>query len=259
MAGGWALITGASAGLGAEIARLAAREGWNLVLAARSADRLHALAAELAAAHGIEAVAQVTDLEAPGAAAALWEAANTGREIDILVNNAGLGARGPYGTARAREEAIVALNVVAYEAIFARAVADMRARGRGRILNVASLAGFMPGPNMAVYHASKAFALALSEAVASELEGSGVNVTTLCPGTMDTDYNRAPDMPPTLLRRVFPVGRPERVAALGWAALMAGKRLQVTGAHNHLFAQLPRLLPRRALAGLTGRMLRPPH
>jgi len=253
---GWALITGASGGLGAEIARVAAREGWNLVLAARGRDRLEALAQGLAAAHGIEAVVEVTDLERPGAAEALWDRASAGREIEILVNNAGMGSRGAYATARARETSIVALNVVAYEALLSRAVPEMRARGHGRILNVASLAGFMPGPNGAVYHASKAFALSLSEAIATELEGSGVTVTTLCPGTMATGYDAAADMPPTLLRRVFPIRRPETVAARGWAALMAGEGTIVTGAHNRLFAQLPRLFSRRFLARLTGRMRR---
>lgn len=256
---GWALITGASSGLGAEFARIAAREGWNLVLAARSTDALEALAAELAAAHGIEAVVETVDLTAPGAPAALWQAATTGRDIDILINNAGLGARGDFGTNRKREAAIVALNVAAYEALLVEAVPVMRARGHGRILNVASLAGFMPGPNMAVYHASKAFALALSEAIATELEGSGVSVTTLCPGTIDTNYAKGPDMPPTLLRKIFPIGRADAVAEAGWAALMTNRRIKVTGTHNVAFAQLPRILPRAVLARLTGRMLRPPR
>lgn len=251
---GWALITGASGGLGAEIAKIAAREGWNLVLAARSRDRLEALAADLAAAHGIEVVVDAVDLAQPGAAEALWDRAAEGREIDILVNNAGLGSRGPYATARTRESAILALNIVAFEALLSRAVPAMRARGKGRILNVASLAGFMPGPNGALYHASKAFALSLSEAIATELDDSGVSVTTLCPGTMQTGYAQAPDMPPTLLRKLFPVGRPENVAARGWAALLAGERTVVTGAHNRLFAQLPRLFSRRFLARLTAKM-----
>jgi len=181
-----------------------------------------------------------------------------GIAVDLLINNAGFGIHGKFTEVPAdRHESLLQVNVASLTMICRLFGADMAQRNHGRILNVASLAGFMPGPNMAVYHASKAFALALSEAIALELEGSGVSVTTLCPGTMDTSYARAPDMPPTLLRRIFPIGRPDAIAIQAWSALMAGKGTVVTGAHNRLFAQLPRLFPRRWLARLTGKMLKP--
>ncbi len=180
----WALITGASDGLGRAFARLAAAEGYDLVLTARREDLLEALAAELRAAHGVTVEVLPADLSREGEAERLWAAASAGRPIAVLVNNAGLGAHGAFADRAewAREYQSVMVNVVSATVLLKEAVTAMAAGAGGRVLNVASTAAYMPGPWMAVYHATKAHLLSLSEAVAHELRGSGITVTALCPG-----------------------------------------------------------------------------
>ena len=255
MAQGWALITGASSGLGAEFARLAAAEGWNLLLAARSLPRLEALAAELSAAHGVEAQGLATDLSRPGAAARLWDEASAGREIGLLVNNAGLGAHGAFAAHAAREAESIAVNIAAYSELLQRAAPAMAARGRGQILNVASAAGFMPGPGMAVYHASKAYALSLSQALGEELRGSGVRVTVLCPGATRTGFFDAAEVERTWLMTLLPMGRADLVAAAGWRAMGQGRAVRVTGWPNIATVYLLRILPRAFVTRILGMLL----
>lgn len=256
MSKGWALITGASSGLGEEFARLAAAEGYDLLLAARSTGKLQTLASELSATHNINALPLSTDLARHGAGDALWEEASAGRTIAVLVNNAGLGANGVFGADAAREAETVSVNVVAYTELLQAAANDMRARGSGKILNVASAAGFMPGPGMAVYHASKAYALSLSEAVAHELNGTGVTVTALCPGATRTGFFDAAQVERTWLMTLLPMERAPNVAHAGWRAMQAGRRLRVTGWPNIATVQLMRLLPRRAVVTSLGLLLK---
>lgn len=246
----WVLITGASSGLGAQFAKLAAAEGRSLILSARRSERLEALKQSLIAANkGIEVEVIPADLSAAGGAEDLWNKASAGRGIDILVNNAGLGANGYFGDpdlwTRQRDE--IAVNVAALSALMNGAIGPMRARGRGRILNIASTAAFMPAPRMAVYHASKAYVLSLSEAVAEELSGSGVTVTTLCPGPVATEFFEQGRMENSFLLKITGMADAEAVARAGWAGMKRGRRIVVPGLLNKVFAFVPRLFPRRLI------------
>lgn len=255
----WTLITGASEGLGREFADLAAAEGRPVILSARQVDKLETLAADLRATHKVQAVVIAADLAEVGEAERLWAEASAGRVIDVLVNNAGLGRNGAFSdpTGWAREHASIAVNVMAATTLMKLAVAAMVERGEGRVLNVASAAGFMPGPHMAVYHATKAYLLSLSEAVATELAGTAVKVTVLCPGATQTNFFAADDAEKaTLLTRMFPLPSARSVAVKGWAAMKEGRRIRVTGLGNMIFTFAPRVLPRRFTAWVTGQFLR---
>src|SRR5690606_15173381 len=162
--GRWALVTGASAGIGEAFARALAARGMHLVLSARREERLRALAEELRAAHGVRAETIAADLGAPGAASDLWAAASAGREIHLLVNNAGFGAQGRFDLVpRERQAEMVRLNCVALLELAHHALGPMRERGEGGMINVASIASFQPVPEMATYAATKAFVLSLSQ------------------------------------------------------------------------------------------------
>jgi short-subunit dehydrogenase len=241
----WVLITGASEGLGREFARIAAREGHPLILTARQETKLEALAQDLRRAHGTEVVVIPADLSVAAEADRLWTAAEGVGRIGILVNNAGLGSNDPFATADFRREAAsVAVNVVAATVLMKRAVLSMGQAGGGRILNVSSTAGFMPGPQMAVYHATKAYLLSLSEAVAEELRGSAVTVTALCPGATKTNFAHdagMEDIPLFTWTRPADAGA---VAEAGWRGMKRGRRILVTGWLNKVFAFGPRFAPR---------------
>lgn len=242
----WTLITGASEGLGKEFAGIAAREGRNLILTARSEDKMKALAADLDG-HAGEIVILPTDLSQTEEAERLWQEASDGRQIDVLVNNAGLGSHGDFDETQnwARELASINVNVLALSILMKRAIPHMQSHGGGRIMNVASVAGFTPGPNMAVYHATKAFVLSLSEAVAEELSGSNVTVTAVCPGATATAFFDAADMHGVRLLKMGAPMSARDVAEAGWVATKSGKRVIVTGFLNKIFAFLPRITPRR--------------
>lgn len=253
----WALVTGASEGLGREFARLAAADGFDVILSARRGDLLEALAVELRAL-GQQVEVVTADLAVEGAAERLWQAACAGREIGVLVNNAGLGANGAFSDRAewGREYASLMVNVVSATVLMKEAVTAMVAGKGGRVLNVASTAGFMPGPWMAVYHASKAHLLSLSEAVAQELQGSGVSVTALCPGATRTGFFAAGGMEGGTLIQRLPMPTAAEVAAAGWAAMKRGKRVAVPGVQNKVFAFMPRLAPRALVAWMAGLFLR---
>ncbi len=248
---GWTLITGASSGLGVEFARIAARGGHRLILSARSEDKLQALARELGDKVSVEVIP--ADLSKPGAAARLWDAACDGREIDILVNNAGLGHKGGLGAALEKESDMVAVNVTAATELMGRAVVAMRTAGRGHVLNVASVAGYMPGPRMAVYHATKAYLLSLSQAASFECDDTGVSVTALCPGPVETGFFEVAglgDGPGGA------AGRPAKasdVAQTGWEAMLAGRRVVVPGAMMKLVAATSGVVPTSVLAAMVTR------
>ena len=168
----WALVTGASEGLGHEFATLAAKDGFDVILTARQTDKLEKHAQALRRAYNVAVEVIPADLDDPEQAEALWLRASNNRQIGVLVNNAGLGRNGSFVDPEGwpREAASISVNVVAATLLLKRAAAHMKAQGTGRILNVASTAGFLPGPNMAVYHATKAYLLSLSEAVGCELD-----------------------------------------------------------------------------------------
>lgn len=253
----WALVTGASEGLGHEFATLAAKDGFDVILTARQADKLETHARSLRRAYNVAVEVMPADLDDPEQVEALWARASKNRHIGVLVNNAGLGRNGAFADPDGwpREAASISVNIVAATLLMKHAVAHMKSHGTGRILNVASTAGFLPGPNMAVYYATKAYLLSLSEAVGSELAGSGVTVTALCPGATETNFFAADNAVKASLISRFPLPSAEIVATKGWAALTKGRRVYVPGAMNKVFAFVPRITPRRITAFVTGQFL----
>lgn len=254
---GTALVTGASSGIGREIARLHAAAGGDLVVVARRADRLATLKAELEAAHGVTVHSVPIDLARPAAAAEISRfLTGHGIVISVLVNNAGIGGAGPAHEApEGRDAAIVALNVAAPVALYRLIVPGMVARGHGRILNVGSIVGFAPGPRLATYAASKAFLLSFSEATAEELAGTGVTVTYLAPGLTASEFHAAAGM--VTEGETAAGGRPAAaVAAAGYRAMLAGRRVAFAEASTAIAAQMPRALPRRLTTALAGWLAR---
>ena len=241
-----ALITGASSGIGMEFARYHAERGGDVILTARRAAALNDLKAELEAAHGITAHVFALDLGAEGGAQALHERiAEAGLQVDVLINNAGFGGQGRHlDRPLSEERGMIDLNVIALVTLTHLLAPAMVARGQGRILNVGSTAGFMPGPNQAVYFATKAFVRSYSEALAQELKGSGVTVTLLAPGYVETEFAARADLAGT--RLVSGGGATARsVARHGYDAMLRGKLVTVNErmlgfAVNWLIPMLPR-------------------
>lgn len=255
----WTLITGASSGIGEAFARIAAKAGRNLIISARRRDRLEALAEELRAGAGVFVEVIEADLATQGAAEALWRAATAeGRKVDFLINNAGLGRHGPFGFGTeadggwAREQASIEVNIVALTALMNAAVPAMKAEGGGRILNVASLAGMMPGPGMAVYHASKAYVVTLGRAVGEELRGSGVSVTTLCPGATESEFFDQADMRGARILKLGPVPTSESVAQAGYDGALARRAVVTPGVMNKASMLMAKLAPHGILVKSVG-------
>jgi short-subunit dehydrogenase len=236
------VITGASAGLGAEFARQCARRGETLVLVARRRERLEALAAEVGDAHAVAA-----DLEAPGAAAMLLaQVESLGLHADTLINNAGFGLAGRFAQLPAdRQLAMIDLNVRLLAELCRLSFPAMIGRGRGGILNVASTAAFQAGPNMAVYYATKAFVLSLTEALHQEAKGSGVKVTALCPGPTVTEFFDVAGAGNSRLARMG-ADAPSVVRA-GLKGLDRNRAIVIPGVANRIGAQASRILPRAAM------------
>jgi hypothetical protein len=250
MARGTALITGASAGLGAELAKLCAAGGYDVVLVARSESRLAELAASLSAAHGVQARPLVADLANPSAPPEIF-AGMASTPVDILINNAGFAVHGPFAeTDWARESDLLQVNVTALAHLSKLFLPGMIRRGAGRILNLASTAAFVPGPFMAMYYASKAFVLSFSEAIANEAQGTGVSVTALCPGPTRTEFAAAAGITASNLFRGPTMGAAE-VARIGYDAMMAGKSSVIAGARNRWLMRGVRLIPRSWVAAQT--------
>ncbi len=255
-----ALITGASSGIGEALATCFAQGGFNLVLVARGADKLKALARALAAAHGVKALAVPADLAAPGAAAKLAASMKRAkRTIDVLVNNAGVLEQGAFvDMPDTRHQQLIALNVAGLTAMLAHFVPPMVARGRGRILNVASIAAFQPVPSLATYAATKAYVLSLTESLSEELKGSGVTITALCPGITATNMLSTAKEAGANLAKLpqFVVGSAEAVAAEGYAACVQGDVIRVPGVLNHATILAARATPKWLLRRVTGAFVR---
>jgi short-subunit dehydrogenase len=246
------LITGASAGIGTELARVFASNGHRVVLVARRADRLKTLSGEIIAAGGAAPIVIPCDLEQSDAgdkiAAAL---AAEGVEVEFVVNNAGFGL---FGNAiemdRVEQLGIIALNIRAVTDLSLR-FSDQLIRHRGGILNVGSIAGFLPGPGMAVYYASKAYVLSFSEALRRELAPHGVRVTVLCPGPVPSEFQARAGFAPGFDSAVLNVSAPE-VAQAGYRGLMANKRAVLPGLGIKIVPLLLRLFPRGFILGAVG-------
>lgn len=240
-----ALITGASSGLGAEFARIHAAKGGDLVLVARRKAKLDALKKELEGQYKVEATVVAKDLSAPGAAEELYKTLKTRKiAVDILINNAGFGGHGLFHERDWEgDRQMINLNVLALTALARAALPDMIKRGGGRILNVASMAGFLPGPLQATYYATKAYVQSFSQALAKEVAGSGVTVTALCPGATATEFADVADMAGVKLFKSGSASA-DSVAAAGYDATLEGKALVVPGVQNKLLLFLLRLMPR---------------
>jgi short-subunit dehydrogenase len=253
MAKGAALITGASSGIGAELADLCAADGYGLILVARRADRLAELAAALGSRYGVAVRTIAADLASPAAPAAIHEQTR-GEAVEILINNAGFGLRGRYDqTDWEAESRLMQVNMVALAELTKLFVKDMVARGSGRILNVGSTAAFVPGPLMAMYYASKAFVFSFSLALAKEFEGTGVSVTVLCPGPTQTEFVAVAGLTDSELFRGSAMTARE-VAEIGYRAMLSGQAEVIAGARNRVMMLLIRLAPRSLLASITKRL-----
>ena len=252
-----ALVTGASAGIGRELARLAAKDGHDLVLVARRRDRLAELSAELTAAHGVQVMLIDMDLSDHGAPAAIADKLRAeGKAVDFLINNAGFGTCGPFAQAVLdREVEMIHLNIRALVQLTHAFLPGMVARGSGRILNVASVAGFVPGPYMATYYASKAFVLSFTEALACELNDSGVTITASCPGPTKTEFSEVAGNARTQLFSNS-VAQAAPVALHAYRAMMAGQVVAIPGLMNKLIAQSTRISPRSWLRAIAARLNR---
>ena len=239
---GTALVTGASSGIGAEVAKQLASRGFPLVLVARREERLRSLATELSSDHGVEADVIAADLGQEGERGRLEdELRGRGRAVEVLVNNAGFGHQADFARSpRERMVEMVRLNVEGVVDLTSRFVAPMVARGRGSVINIASLGAFQPLPGSAVYGASKAFVLSFSEAIRTELRGSGVTVTAVCPGPVRTEFMAVAEVP----------GVEERTPGIVWTSAEEVAKQAVEGAEHDKRVVVPGLLNRAgALAG----------
>lgn len=252
-----ALITGASGGIGYELAKLFAKDHHNLVLVARSSAKLTQLADELQRQFGISAKALALDLtETPAAQFLFDQLQREGVAVDVLVNNAGYGVRGEFAEVPLEESlGQIQLNITALTALTRLFVGPMEERRAGKIMNVASTAGFQAGPLMAVYYATKAYVILFSEGLASELKGSGVTVTCFCPGATDTGFQkRAATENSALFKKLRPMDA-KTVARDGYRGLMAGRTLVISGFRNWLVAESVRFAPRKMVTAISGKLL----
>jgi uncharacterized protein len=258
-AGLTALVTGASTGIGADLAECFARGGYDLILTARSEPALRSVAERLSSSFGVKTSVFAADLAAQGGGARLAQAiAAQGLTVDVLVNNAGFGAAGAFagsdldvqlGMIDLNDRALVELTHIYWP--------GMLARRRGGVLNVASMAAFVPGPLMAVYYASKAFVLSLSEALWEEARGTGVRVSCLCPGATQSKFRDRAGTGATRLGQTAAVMGSMPVAEAGYAGFQADRRVVITGKGNARTARLVRFLPRATILKMVRRMQSP--
>ena len=255
-----ALVTGASSGIGEALAACFARDGFDLVLVARSVEKLQALAAGLAAKHKVKAWVEPADLSVVGSAKKLAATLKRRkRHIDVLVNNAGVLEHGAFATMTAeRHQELIDLNVSGVTAMLAHFVPSMVARGHGRVLNVASIAAFQPIPTLATYAATKAYVLSLTESLSEELKGSGVTITALCPGITATNMLSTAASSSSQLTKLpgFLIGDVAKVAKEGYEACLRGEVIKVPGAINLAAILASRATPKwllRKVSGTLGR------
>jgi uncharacterized protein len=251
-----AIITGASDGIGAELARLMARKGHDLALVARRRDRLEALAAEIAGTGRPSPLVIALDLAEASAPDALAQGLRAaGAEPAMLINNAGFGLQGQVAELDPGEQLrMIDLNVRALTALTLKFLPDLIAV-RGRILNVASVAAFLPGPGMAIYYASKAYVLSFSEALSQELSAKGVSVTALCPGPVPTGFQAAAGISRDLTKAMsFVQTSPQAVAEAAYRGMMSGRRVVMPSFADWMSASAAALTPRSLLLPVIGRV-----
>lgn len=248
-----ALITGASNGIGLELAKVHAQKGDNLVLVARSLDKLEILKKELEAKHSISVYNIGIDLSMADAAQKVFdETQSKGIQIDYLINNAGFGDFGMFAeTDWNKEYQMIALNITTLTQFTKLYIKEMIKRGSGKIMNVASTAAFQSGPTMAVYYATKAYVLSFSEAVDNEVRDKGVTVTTLCPGATESGFQSAADMHESRLVKGRKLPTSKEVAEYGYKAMMKGQTVAIHGVMNWLMANSVRFTPRALVVKIT--------
>lgn len=252
---GWTLVTGASMGIGEEIARLAAADGRNLVLVARTTSLLEKLADELRGAHGVEALCLSEDLTTPGAPERVFAATDSrGIAVDFLVNNAGVGFSGPFGrTSLKRHRIMMSLNLGALVDLTRLFLPGMVSRDGGRVLNVGSAAGFVPGLGFTTYAATKSFVLYFTEGLHEELRETGVSATVLCPAAVATPFLDKAGIPSPPRWQSWSVADAASVARAGYRGALRG-RVVVAPGFGFPVAILSRLFPRRIWRGV-GRLV----
>ncbi|MDT7688906.1 MAG: uncharacterized protein QOJ70_3817 [Acidobacteriota bacterium] len=240
-----ALVTGASGGIGEEMARLFAADGHDLILVARSRDKLSRLASELQDGHGVAAHVLAADLSRAESPREIFEEVRgAGIHVDALINNAGFGSYGLFAETDLKSELeLLQVNIVALTHLTKLFLPSMIERRRGYVCNVASTAAFQPGPLMAVYYASKAYVLSFSEALANECEGMGVRVSALCPGPTETGFVAAAGMQDS---KLFDRGAmtAREVAEAGYRGMLAGKTIVIPGLRNAFVARAVGMMPR---------------
>ena len=250
-----AVVTGASTGIGRDLAELLARDGYRLLLVARTEAVLERVAAQLAATYAVPCESFAADLARLDERERLAAHLATLPPVDVLINNAGIGVHGFFvETELSRELQLIDLNVAALTHVTKIVLPGMLARGSGRIMHVGSVASFVPGPLMAVYYASKAYALSFSEALSEELTGTGVSVTALCPGPTTTNFQATAGLHASAPAGGAPPMTSMAVAEAGYRALLAGRRVLVPGIRNRIVVLANWLLPRRILVRMVRRV-----
>jgi hypothetical protein len=257
--GVYAVVTGASSGLGKAFAELFAQDGVNLVLSAKTGDKLAAYAKELKKTYKIEIHLSVGDLSKTGVAEGLYQFVQAKKlDVEYLVNSAGFGDYGKIKvTDWTREKEMIGVNVTALTYLSKMFAVSMRQRGDGRIVNLASTASFVPGPRMAVYHATKHYVLALSQAMSYELKGTGVSVTAFCPGPTNTPFWGAASFAGSKFaknRDKYP--KPMRIATFGYNAMLGRKTLAIYGWNNRLRVFTYKVLPRKVSLNLIAKRIK---
>jgi short-subunit dehydrogenase len=253
-----ALVTGASSGIGLEVARVLAQDGCDLVVVSRNGRKLEEVAQDFAHQYHVSVRPHAADLSEPGAATALWSRLEgAGVNVDILVNNAGVGLYGPFSEQAPDAIArMLELNVGALTKLTRLALPGMRERGWGRILNVASLAGYQPGgPRMAAYYATKSYVLSFSKGLARELRGTGVSVTVVCPGPTKTFFEQKSGAQETFLYRWLPAMAPDAVARAACRGMWRQARVVIPGLPTKLLAVAGELPPRAIALEINRRLL----
>lgn len=243
------LITGASKGIGAELARICATKGHDLILVARSGDTLNTLSRELQKHDGIRIITIEKDLSLPNSGEELYnQIQQAGLPVEYLINNAGFGLYGNFiETSSQRELEMITLNITTLTMLCKRFLPDMVNRGHGTIVNLASIAAFLPGPKMAVYHATKAYVLSLSEALSAETQGTGVHVCTVCPGPTLSDFQAASKLDDTEVLDIRKLPTAAEVAEFTYQTMLNKKVVAIPGMNNKFNAFLTRLLPRATI------------
>ncbi len=252
-----ALITGATSGIGLELANLLARDGHDLVLVARNADRLDAVAADLRERFGGHVTTIVKDLAQPTAVEEIVvHLRRGGTTVHVLVNNAGYAVYGAFAETNLQDElAMMRVNMLAVTHLTKLLLPGMLERRDGQILNLASIAAFQPGPLMAVYYASKAYVLSFSLAVAEEVRGSGVTVTALCPGPTETGFQERAAIGESRLIKGRKIMDAATVAQAGYAGMLEGAAVVIPGRRNRILAEANRFLPRTLVTRIVHRAL----